>query len=104
MTLDVQNIVNAVMDHVGGDRFQYDAKKNTKVNSGTSRGHTYQHLTNGTRDALRGIFREDVRLLERLVGKKFSWSSWANDNDGANDDGMSDWLVTTPNSLDKESS
>ncbi len=105
MKINPQGVVDAVMDHVGGDRWSYDEKEDTVLNRGNStEGYKYQYLSDGTRDALRDIFREDVQLLESLVGKNFSWSSWAYSTPGAasgNANGIAnranDWLVTTPN-------
>jgi len=98
MTVNPQGVVDAVMDHVGGDRWRYNARENTKMNKGNNDGYQYVHLKNETRDALRDVFREDVQLLEFLVGRQFSWSSWAakGENNNPSSNGSNDWLVTTP--------
>eukprot|EP00581_Thalassiosira_minuscula_P001353 CAMPEP_0183744962 /NCGR_PEP_ID=MMETSP0737-20130205/65999_1 /TAXON_ID=385413 /ORGANISM="Thalassiosira miniscula, Strain CCMP1093" /LENGTH=601 /DNA_ID=CAMNT_0025980617 /DNA_START=23 /DNA_END=1829 /DNA_ORIENTATION=+ len=113
MSRDMQGVVDSVMDHVGGVRWDLNrtssASETTyQLNNGKEGDVPYATVTNETRDALRGKFREDVLLLERLVGKRFSWSEWAYEKKEKeeeaerrsgveNDEGQREfWLVTTP--------
>ena len=66
------------------------------MNNGASHTGKYATLTNATRDALREKFREDVILLESLVGKTFAWSSWAHRSNEASEEEKNDWLATIP--------
>jgi len=100
MSTDPQGVVNAVMDHIGGDRLDLPhtskSKVDMKMNVGDNPTSTYKYikLSNKTTQALRDKLREDVLLLEKLVGKRFVWSSWARDNEG--DVMNTSWLTTTP--------
>ena len=118
----MQGVADAVSDHVGAERwkvFDNHNNKNTNNNnnnSSSSSSNNVLHLNNGnekangsssasssvqyatlsnaTTESLRNFFREDVKLLEKLVGKRFSWSSWVYDENETTN--MEDWLVTTP--------
>ena len=82
MSIDPQGVVNAVMDHVGGDRWDlnphtFKSKAEMKMNVGYNPTSTYKYvkLSNETTQALRDKLREDVLLLEKLDGERFTWSS-----------------------------
>ncbi len=101
MTIDSQGVVDAVMDHLGGKRWIYNTTDGMeKINRGDvqskkNKDYKYTTLSNRTTEALRDVLRDDVLLLERLVGKRFSWSSWAHNETGYVDEDVN-WLVTTP--------
>jgi hypothetical protein len=115
----MQGVADAVSDHVGAERWKVSDNhnsKNTSSNNNSSSSNNVLHLNNGnkksdgnssasssnqyatlsnaTTESLRNFFRKDVKLLEELVGKRFSWSSWVYDENETTN--MEDWLVTTP--------
>ncbi|GFH44260.1 predicted protein [Chaetoceros tenuissimus] len=107
ISLDTQGVIDAVMDHVGGQRWKRNETEAANpgyaiMNRGdvVTEKYKYVTLTQDTTEILRNALRQDVLLLESLVGKQFSWSSWArNDSVGANDEREEQrneaWLVTT---------
>ena len=96
LTNDHQGVIDAVMDHVHAKRYKLNKNEsdNMHLNIGSDDSYQYITLSNSTREKLRNKFKQDVLLLEQLVGKRFSWSSWAREGDGAD---YEPWLVTTPN-------
>ncbi len=94
MRMDLQGVFDAIMDHVNGNRFLIDPTHGANANAGNTSNFTYATLSDETTDSLRNEFRQDVLLLENLVGKRFSWSSWARKLKEEDD---IDWLVTVPN-------
>lgn len=92
-----QGVANDIMDHIGGERWKLSGT-NVHSNSGVNnkQNHIYQSLPSATTTKLRGKFKNDVLLLERLIGKKLSWSAWAHgkNNTGQKEEGV--WLTSTP--------
>ncbi len=101
---DTQGVVNAIMDHVNGERWNVTKDGHSFKEGGSTPNYEYTPVSDETRDALRNVFRKDVQLLEKLVGRHFSWSSWARDNKGFDEYDVYDstaWLTATPKSLDE---
>ena len=103
LTNDPQEVLNNIMDHIEGRHWEL-SDMNVHANSGVKNKQnvTYQTLTDNIRDELRTMFRKDVLLLEQIIGKRFSWSSWAHEND-ENDEvetkELKHWLTSKPRSL-----
>ena len=102
LTNDPQDVLNNIMDHIGGSHWEL-SDMNVHANNGVEnkKNVTYQKLPDKTTDALRSMFRSDVLLLEKIVGKRFSWSSWAhkNDENEAETTEFEPWLTARPRSL-----
>ena len=73
-----------VADGLNDDTFDV-TDKGVHLNNGHNGKHEYHEISNSTTQAFRDEFRKDVQLLERLVGKRFPWSSWAVDQDNINE-------------------
>jgi hypothetical protein len=72
---NAQQVVDDVMEHIGGKRKMVDT---IHANNGKQKnGYEYQTISNETRLELQKMFDGDVKLLEALLGKTFSWS-WTN--------------------------
>ena len=106
ISLNAEGVIDAIMDFVGGRRWKLNetetANTNSlKLNAGRTDTYKYVTLSQNTTEMLRNKFREDVQLLESLVGKQFPWSSWARNEDN-NSTGVGEepnnetWLVTSP--------
>lgn len=91
MKIDTQSVVDRVMDHIGGERWQINTAGDFHRKDGRGNDCTFNYSTlmDATRDAY-------VRLLERRVGRHFSWSSWAYDNESDADLRDEGWLVAQP--------
>eukprot|EP00573_Skeletonema_grethae_P004538 CAMPEP_0201697530 /NCGR_PEP_ID=MMETSP0578-20130828/11367_1 /ASSEMBLY_ACC=CAM_ASM_000663 /TAXON_ID=267565 /ORGANISM="Skeletonema grethea, Strain CCMP 1804" /LENGTH=373 /DNA_ID=CAMNT_0048183719 /DNA_START=194 /DNA_END=1316 /DNA_ORIENTATION=- len=106
ISLNAEGVIDAVMDHVEGRRWKRNETEarnpgSVKMNVGTTDKYKYVTVSDNTTEILRNEFRQDVLLLESLVGKRFSWSSWARKDDdnsaGENEEQESEfWLVTSP--------
>ena len=105
ISLNAEGVIDAIMDHVDGRRWKRNETEvmnpnSLKVNVGST-DDKYVTLSQNTTEILRNKFRQDVQLLESLVGKRFSWSSWAR-NEDANSTGEEEeakneaWLVASP--------
>ena len=101
ISVNAEGVIDSIMDHVGGQRWKRNETDGVKMNVG-SNTNKYINLSHNTTEILRNSLRQDVQLLESLVGKRFLWSSWARKN---NDDTTGEvekeqkseaWLVTTP--------
>lgn len=106
ISINAEGVIDAVMDHVEGRRWKRNETEvrdpgSVKVNVGSTDKYKYVTVSDNTTEILRNEFRQDVLLLESLVGKRFSWSSWARkgDNNSAGEDEEQEsefWLVTSP--------
>lgn len=106
ISINAEGVIDAVMDHVEGRRWKRNETEvrnpdSVKMNVGSADKYKYVTVSDNTTEILRNEFRQDVLLLESLVGKRFSWSSWArrddNNSAGENDEQESElWLVTSP--------
>ena len=92
MKRDPQQVMDNVMDHIGGHRMeQVDV---VHANNGKSKGdYEYQFVSDETKEELQQLFTSDVKLLESLLGRTFAWS-WTNSTVVDQD---SSWLTTYPN-------
>ena len=97
ISINADGVIDAIMDHVGGRRWKRNETEGFKMNVGSTEKYKYVTLSHDTTEILRNKLRQDVLLLESLVGKRFSWSSWAR-NDQMNTNGGEEeaWLVTSP--------
>lgn len=69
---DAQHVLDDVMEHIGGNRKLVDT---IHANNGKQKnGYEYQTISNETRHELQMMFHADVKLLEALLGRSFSWS------------------------------
>ena len=99
MKADMQAVIDGVMDHFGGRRWPVNKEAEVQMNNGWGKPEKYEYktITNSTRDKLRAKLRDDVILLESLVSKNFSWSSWAyGESDNVDGRTRQDWLLTRP--------
>ena len=107
LSLNAEGVIDAIMDHVEGRRWKRNETEvknpgSMKMNVGSTDKYKYVHLSYNTTEMLRNEFRQDALLLESLVGKRFSWSSWARKDDDSNSAGGNEeqkgefWLVTSP--------
>ncbi len=101
ISLNGQGVIDAIMDFVDGRRWKRNETDGLHVNNGKEGTYNYVTLSPNTTEILRNKFRQDVQLLESLVGKRFSWSSWARheDTNSTREEKESKseaWLVTSP--------
>ena len=106
ISLNAEGVIDAIMDFVDGRRWNRDETEvadphSLKMNVGRTNTNKYVTVSQNTTEILRNKFRQDVQLLESLVGKRFSWSSWARNEDtnstGEEEESKSEaWLVTSP--------
>ncbi len=107
LSLNAEGVIDAIMDHVEGRRWKRNETEvrnpdSMKMNVGSTDKYKYVDLSYNTTEMLRNEFRQDVLLLESLVGKRFSWSSWARKDDASHSAGGNEeqkgefWLVTSP--------
>lgn len=93
MKRDPQQVMDNVMDHIGGHRMKrVDA---IHANNGKSKGvYEYQFVSDETTEELQEIFTNDVKLLESLLGRTFPWS-WTKNSTMVEQE--TSWLTTYPN-------
>ena len=97
ISINADGVIDAIMDHVGGRRWKRNETEGVKMNMGSTGNYQYVTLSHNTTEILRNKLRQDVLLLESLVGKRFSWSSWArNDHMNTTSTEEEAWLVTSP--------
>jgi len=97
MSWDMQGVIDDIMDHIGAERWKVNETSDGHMNAGRGKEQAgYVGITNATRDLLRVVFRDDVLLLESLVGRQFAWSSWARDGETKEEDRGGYWRTATP--------
>lgn len=74
LSKNAQGVINAIMDFIGGD---HKYVQNLHVNKGSKETWSnvaYQKINDTVRHVLKEDFREDVKLLQELVGYPIPWA------------------------------